>query len=261
MFGPCAPGSSLLLAIPVLAILLLGVSGCGGRFASQPRVPPGFHGNLLENPGFESGEAGWSYPMESPYWGKYEVVESPVHSGRRAAHLRLRAGREDRSNATWIEGVMQEPAPERFPDVMGGFYRVDTWEKDADELHLYLQAVAIVGTPDAASVIDPANPAANAGLGNYQLRFYLAGISDPPFLLRNAKVAFVAKGGPELGRWTYFEIPLRAEFDRQWGAVPAGYDKLRVLFEARWDNRPPGSRVEADAYFDDLFLGYVDAAP
>jgi hypothetical protein len=110
-------------------------------------------------------------------------------------------------------------------------------------------------------VVDPANPAANAGLGNYQIRFYLAGLDEPPFLLRNARVAFVGRGGPELGRWTYFEIPLRAEFERLWGVVPSGYEKLRVLFEARWDGRPPGSRVEADVAFDDLFLGYVDRAP
>jgi hypothetical protein len=156
---------------------------------------------------------------------------------------------------------MQEPAPARFPDVMGGYYRVETWEKGADVTRLYLQAVAIVWSPDAPSVVDPADPAANAGLENYQIRFYLAGLDEPPFPLRNAKVAFVARGAPEPGEWTYFEIPLRAEFERQWGRVPSGYGKLRVLFEARWDGRPPGSRVAADAYFDDLFLGYVDAAP
>jgi hypothetical protein len=235
--------------------------GCKGAFPSAAETPRGFHGNLLENPGFEAGEAGWTYPVESPYWGKFDVVESPVHSGRRAAHLRLRAGPEDGTNRVWIEGVMQEPAPERFPDVMGGFYRVDKWEKGADVTDLYLQGVAIVWTKDAARVVTPGNPEGNAGLSNYQLRFYLAGITEPPFLLANAKVAFVAKGEPELGRWTYFEIPLREEFLRQWGAVPAGYEKIRVLFEARWDNRPPGSRVEADAYFDDLFLGYVDEVP
>ena len=241
--------------------LLLAALGCGGLFGAGPVAPPGFHGNLLENPGFEAGEAGWTYPLDSPYWGKFEVVESPVHGGRRAAHLRLRAGPEDRSNATWILGVMQEPSPERFPDVLGGHYRVETWEKGADVTDLYLQAVAIVWTRDSGRVVDPQNPAANQGLLNYQLRFYLAGISEPPFLLSNAKVSFVAKGGPELGRWTYFEIPLRQEFERQWGSVPVGYDRIRVLFEARWDNRPPGSRIEADVYFDDLFLGYVDATP
>ena len=244
-----------------LALLLLAASGCGGPFGSAPLVPAGFRDNLLENPGFESGEAGWTYPMESPYWGSFEVVESPVHTGRRAVHLRLRAGSEDRATSTWIEGVMQEPAPRRFPDVMGGFYRVEAWESEAEATHLYLQAVAIVWTPDAAKVVDPANPAANAGLQNYQIRFYLAGLEEPPFLLSNAKVAFVGRGRPEPGRWTYFEIPLREEFERQWGSVPSGYGRLRVLFEARWDSRPPGARVAADVYFDDLFLGYVDRAP
>jgi hypothetical protein len=243
----------------VAVVLLLAAAGCNGLLAPEPATPPGFHHNLLENPGFEDGEAGWSYPLDSPFWGKFGVVESPVRSGRRAAHVRLRADREDRTRATWILGVMQEPAPERFPDVLGGYYRVETWDKGADVTDLYLQTVAIVWTRDAARIVDPQNP--QGGLQNYQLRFYLAGISEPPFLLSNAKVSFAAKGGPELGRWIYFEIPLRKEFERQWGGVPAGYEKIRVLFEARWDNRPPGSRIEADAYFDDLFLGYVDATP
>ena len=243
------------------ALAVLAALGCAEWLASHPATPPGFRGNLLANSGFEQGEEGWSYPVESPYWGKFEVVEAPVRSGRRAAHLRLRAGPEDGTHATWILGVMQEPVPERFPDVMGGWYRVERWDKGADVTHLYLQAVAIVWTRQAASVLDPANPAANAGLTNYQLRSYLAGVREPPFLLANAALHFTGKEPPRLGRWTYFEVPLREEFERQWGGVPAGYDKLRLLFEARWDNRPPGSLVEADAYFDDLFVGYVDAAP
>ena len=245
----------------VFAAAVLAGLGCAGLFASRPPTPPGFHGNLLANPGFEDGEAGWSYPVESPYWGKFEVVEAPVRSGRRAAHLRLRAGPEDHTNATWILGVMQEPVPERFPDVVGGWYRVETWDKGADVTHLYLQTVAIVWTDAAASIVAPGNPSVNAGLSNYQLRTYLAGVSEPPFLLSNAKLRFASHETPRLGRWTYFEVPLREEFERQWGGVPAGYDKLRILFEARWDNRPAGSRVEADAYFDDLFLGYVGATP
>jgi len=245
---------------PVVFCVLLAALGCAALFGSGPATPPGFHGNLLANPGFEEGDAGWSYPLESPYWGRFEVVESPVRSGRRAAHLRLRADAEDRTHATWILGVMQEPVPERFPDVAGGWYRVDRWDKGADVTHLYLQAVAIVWTSQAASVLDPANPAANAGLMNYQLRSYLAGVAEPPFLLANARFYFASKELPQLGRWTWFEVPLREEFERQWGAVPSGYDKLRVLFEARWDNRPAGSRIEADVTFDDLFLGYVDKA-
>lgn len=246
-------------AAAILASVIAGL-GCAGLLALPAATPAGYHGNLLANPGFEDGDAGWSYPLESPYWGRFEVVESPVRSGRRAAQLRLRADSEDRSNATWIVGVMQEPIPERFPDVAGGWYRVDRWDKGADVTHLYLQAVAIVWTSRAASVLNPANPAANAGLMNYQLRAYLAGVAEPPFLLGNARVHFVTKQPPRLGRWTWFEVPLREEFERQWGGVPAGYDKLRILFEARWDNRPAGSRIDADVSFDDLFLGYVDRA-
>jgi hypothetical protein len=244
--------------LPVVVVAVFVALGCAALFAARAAMPTGFHGNLLANPGFEEGEEGWTYPVESPYWGKFEVVEAPVRSGRRAAHMRLRAGPEDQTHAAWILGVMQEPVPERFPDVMGGWYRVDRWEKDADATHLYLQAVAIVWTSKAASVVNPANPAANEGLMNYQLRAYLAGLTEPPFLLSNARVTFVSKELPVLGRWTYFEVPVREEFERQWGSAPTGYDKLRLLFEARWDDRPAGSRVEADAYFDDLFVGYVD---
>jgi hypothetical protein len=249
-------------AASALACMLLPVAcgdvACGDSPAPRSAAPPGWHGNLLANPGFEEGEAGWSYPVESPSWGRFEIVESPTHGGRRAAHLRLRAGREDRTNASWIVGVMQEARPQRFPDRMGGFYRVEAWEKEADATHLYLQAVAIVWSPEAAAVVDPRHPELHRGLRNYQLRVYLAGVAQAPFLVSNAKVAFVTREPPRPGRWRYFEIPLREEFERQWGGVPERYEKLRVLFEARWDTRPPGSRVEADAYFDDLFLGYAD---
>jgi len=244
------------LAALAAAAALPAALACAGILGAQPATPRGFHGNLLANPGFEDGAEGWSYPVESPYWGSFEVVESPVRSGRRAAHLRLRADREDGTRATHILGVMQEPRPERFPDVVGGFYRVEGWQKGADVTDLYLQMVAIVWTGEAQAIVNPQSP--RGPLNNYQIRFYLAGISEPPFLVANARVLFVSKRQPEPGRWTYFEIPLRQHFEQQWGRVPANYDRLRLLFEARWDNRPPGSRVEADAYFDDLFAGYVD---
>jgi len=246
---------------PAVAVTLLAGFGCAWFVASHPATPPGFHDNLLANPGFEEGRTGWTYPTESEFWGNFEVVDAPVHSGSKAVHLRLRAGPEDRTHATWILGVMQELDPERFPDVMGGWYRVERWDKGADVTHLYLQAVAIVWSKQAPGVVDPGNPAANPYLLNYQLRAYLAGVGEPPFLLSNARVTFVTKELPRLGQWTYFEVPLRQEFERQWGSVPTGYDRLRLLFETRWDNRPAGSRIEADAYYDDLFVGYVDEAP
>jgi len=239
--------------------ILLAALGCGALFGREQLVPAGFHGNLLANPGFEEGETGWTYPVESENWGHFEVVESPVHSGRRAAHLRLRAGPEDQSKSVWVVGVMQEARPERFPDVVGGFYRVDAWNKGDARTDLYLQAVAIIWSDEAGVVINRGRPS-RSPIRNYQLRFYLAGVSKPPFVIANAQLSFVTREPPRLGEWTYFEIPLREEFQRQWGLVPEHYDSLRVLFEARWDNRPPGSTVVADAYYDDLFLGYVDAA-
>jgi len=243
------PGAALLAAL-----------GCAGLFATGRLVPPGFHDNLLANPGFEAGDEGWTYPVESENWGHFEVAESPVHTGRRAARLRLRAGPEDQAKAVWVLGVMQEVRPQRFPDVIGGFYRVEAWEKSDPRTQLYLQAVAIIWSDEAGVVINRGRPS-SSGIQNYQLRFYLAGVSEPPFRLGNAMFDFVSREPPRLGEWTYFEIPLREQFQRLWGLVPERYDRLRVLFEAHWDGRPPGSTVVADAYFDDLFLGYVDAAP
>jgi hypothetical protein len=190
-----------------IALLVL-AAGCASVLARGRLVPPGFHTNLLENPGFEAGEAGWTYPVESDAWGHFEVVESPVHRGRRAAHLRLRAGPEDTTKTVWVLGVMQELRPERFPDVMGGFYRVEAWEKGDPRTLLYLQAVAIVWSDEAGLVINRGRPSSSP-IRNYQLRFYLAGVSEPPFRLGNSGFAFVSREPPRPGEWTYFEVPLR----------------------------------------------------
>lgn len=238
-----------------VALLVL-AAGCGGLLAGTRLAPEGFHGNLLANPGFEDGEAGWTYPVESESWGRFEVVESPLHRGRRAVHLRLRAGPEDPTRTVWVVGVMQELRPERFPDVIGGFYRVEAWEKGDAQADLSLQAVAIVGSDEDDAVGHRGRPT-GSGIQSYQLRCYLAGVSRPPLPLGNSRFDFVTREPPRLGEWTYFEIPLREQFQRQWGLVPERSDRLRVLFETRFDNRPPRATIVADAYFDDLFLGYV----
>jgi hypothetical protein len=33
------------------------------------------------------------------------------------------------------------------------------------------------------------------------------------------------------------------------------FDKLRILFEKRWDSKEAGSPAEADAFYDDLYVG------
>jgi hypothetical protein len=212
-------------------------------------------GNLLVNPGFENGREGWSYPTYSKAWKDFEIVASGARTGRRAAYLRLERDGSAPPKQVEVHGVVQELRPEPFPERLGGWYRVQRWEKDSEQADLYLQVVVIVwDDPRTASIVRSERPTAR--LRNYQIRYYLAGLEEAPFQLLNARLEFVAKGPPKLGVWTHFELPLRADFERLWGVVPEGYDRLRILFEARWDNLPGGAGVRADVYYDDLYLDY-----
>jgi hypothetical protein len=212
-------------------------------------------GNLLANPGFEAGREGWSYPTYSKYWKDFEIVDVGARTGRGAALLRLEREAGSRPRRTEIVGVVQELRPEVFPERLGGWYRVERWEKDPGPTDLYLQVVVIVwDDPRIATIVQSERPVKN--LRNYQVRYYLIGLEEPPFELLNARLEFFDKGAPTLGEWTHFELPLRADFERLWGVVPEGYDRLRILFEARWDNMPADASLQADVYYDDLYLDY-----
>jgi len=215
--------------------------------------------NLLENPGFEHGRQGWSIIETSPHWGDFEVVDTMAHSGSRSVRLPVHQGANDPPKRSKVFGVVQELSPKRFPNRLGGWYRVERWENNDERTDLYLQVVVVVwGDPETARLISPSNP--NPQIRNYQLRYYLAGLTRVPFALSNARVTFVEKGPPEQGAWKHFEIPLDIGFRLNWGRVPSGYESLRVLFEARWDNASAGSEVHADVYYDDLFFGYAPEA-
>ncbi|MDJ0847693.1 MAG: hypothetical protein QNK04_04830 [Myxococcota bacterium] len=240
--------------------LLLAVAAwlldCG---AEDGRVAPGWpDANLLVNPGFESGGAGWSTREQSPHWGRFLIVDRPVHAGERAVHLRLHHTPTLPARRVKVYGVLQELEPENIPEVVGGYYRVDRWEKSAPATDLYLQVVAIVwGEADARAVIPTGG---RAPVSNHQLRYYLAGLEEAPFRLQNARAAFLTKGEPRLGVWQRFEIPLRDDFERLWGRVPRDFERLTILFEARWDNMPASSSVFADVYYDDLYVGPAAAS-
>jgi len=239
-----------------LALVLAGLSALSCGVGEEPRPaeavaePPA---NLLANPGFEAGREGWSYPTYSKYWKDFEIVESGARAGLRAAHLRLEREPGSPPRRTEISGVVQELRPEVFPERLGGWYRVERWEKGSEPMALYLQVVVIVwDDPRIATILQSQRPIGN--LRNYQVRYYLVGLEEPPFQLINARLEFVEKGPPRLGVWTHFEVPLRADFERLWGVVPEGYERLRILFEARWDNMPAAAGVRADVYYDDLYL-------
>jgi hypothetical protein len=53
-----------------------------------------------------------------------------------------------------------------------------------------------------------------------------------------------------------FQANIREDFERLWGEAPEGYDKIRVLFEVRWDDKAAGDGApQADVFYDDLYVG------
>ena len=230
-----------------LALALGGLALAAGCQHLAPEAP-----NALLNPGFEDGREGWSWRDKSPYWSDFQIAEEPVRRGTKAAHLSLRheAGAEDRPVAVF--GVVQELPPEIVPEVVGGWVRVERWEKGSETAHLYLQLVAIVwGDPRTPRIVFPQRPPRS--LRNFQLRYYLWGAERPAFRLGNGRVIFVTHDQPPLGEWLHFEVPLREDLMRYWQVVPEGHERISLLFEARWDNLRPGETVAADVFFDDLY--------
>ncbi len=233
------------------------------RNASVPELParvnrltPLLAGNQLENPGFEQHSDGWGYIADSERWVGFETVESPIHAGDRSARVQLSWKPEDRERPVHVAGAVQELSPTRFPTRVGGWFWVESWQNASQQTDMYLQAVVIVsGDPQARELISPGSPDATH-LDNYQIRYYLGGVTEPPFELTNARLQNVRPGPPPIREWVYFEMPVRDDFESLWGRVPADYDYLRVFFEARWDNKEAGAALSADIYYDDLFFGF-----
>ena len=182
-----------------------------------------------------------------------QAVRSKYNLPQRFVLTLSKVGGDTRKNIAGVFGAYQELRPERFPERLGGWYRVDRWEKSAETVKLYIQAVVIVtGDPRAPALVAPGLTGRVAR--NYQLRYYLAGLTEPAFHLRNAHVVFEGTAPPRLHEWIRFEVPLGRDIARLWAGPPAQYESLRVLFEARWDAMPAGSWARADVYFDDLYL-------
>jgi hypothetical protein len=213
-------------------------------------------GNQLQNPGFEQGSMPWG-AIRNAYWVGFEVTDEPVHSGRHAAHLLLSWQPGDREKPISARGAIQEISPSHFPDRISGWYRVDHWESPSDPTLVYLDvAVAAIGDPLSHDVILPDDPELYPELDNYQIRYYLGGLTEPYENLLNMRAKLVHEGPPELGKWLYFEFPIKADFEELWGRVPADFRSLRVFFEVRWEQKEPGAAVRADLYYDDLFFGF-----
>jgi uncharacterized membrane protein (UPF0127 family) len=201
-------------------------------------------GNSLANGGFEEGAAPWC-SLDSSAWGTpFFVSDARAFSGQQSALLKLKS--DDGGDAR-VYGVVQEVAMDEFPEMLSAEYFVDSWEQGTP--NQYLQAVVIVW--DADNV-----PAEVAGVGNHQIRYILAGVDTQPTSISNARYVMVSEEQPRVGEWVRFERNVRQDFLDLWGSVPEGYDRLRVFFEVRWDDRmPDDGPSSADVYYDDLYFG------
>src|SRR5688500_16250797 len=82
--GACSrPRRQFRLAAWGASLLLLHAGACR---SDDPEAPTALSRNLLANPGFEQGSAGWTH-MGGQAWGAFDIVDSPVHSGAKSSLL------------------------------------------------------------------------------------------------------------------------------------------------------------------------------
>lgn len=219
-------------AVAFLALAAACGNGDGGG-QSEPTA-----GNQFSNPGFEDGSDPW-YALKPP---DFILSERETHSGDASALLEFRANESE--DGAKISYLVQEIQPSEFPEVLTGYYRVDDWQKGTRKQ--YLQFVVIVfGATNLTG-----------DYSNHQIRYLLAGIDSPPFAIDNAHFIFDSKEDPPIGEWVKFEHNVKEDFIRLWGAIPEGYEKIRILFEVRYDDKSIGEGpVAADVYYDDLYFG------
>ena len=230
--------------------------------AEQWRVPtPLLVGNQLRNPGFEAGTQGWGRIEQRDAVG-FEVVSEPVHSGHGAAHLVASRQPGNQERPVSVRSATQEISPPRFPDRIAGWYRVDRWEDTPDRGALQLQILVVaIGDPRTREIVesgDPDGPEVYPKLGNFQLRYQLAGPTEAPDDGGNVKTRVIGKGPPDLGSWLRFDLPVKSDFRQSWGSAPENFRYLRIMFAVRWDDKAEGAALHADVYYDDLFFGFED---
>jgi hypothetical protein len=238
--------------ILVLLAALVVVVSCGGK---EEGAGPGtttagsdVPANLFQNGSFEKDDGQPWISLTTEAWGTpFKVTSEAAHSGEHSAFLEMRAGSDD--TGAKVFGVVQEISPNDFPEILSGYYRIGDWNRGTEKQ--YLQFVVIVW---GATNLPPE-------FANHQIRYPLAGISEPPFAITNAKFLFVNTAEPTADGWVYFERPIRKDFEDLWGAVPTGFSKLRILFETRYDDKSAGTELKGDVFYDDLYVGPADANP
>lgn len=212
--------------------------GPGGT-VSTPR--PGGP-NLLANPGLEEGLEPWfTLSTEAP------EISDVAHSGQASVRLTLREPAEalGAGNRT----LVQDPGPGQFPEVLSGYYRVENWKRGAPKQYLELVVV----------VFD--SPNLTAEFPNHQMRYLLAGAAEEPGEVRNAHFVFLSREEPQQNQWVHFQANVQDDYQQLWEAIPEGYSNLRVMSRVVYEDKAAGEPIEADVYFDDLYLGSAGDDP
>ena len=214
-------------AFVLVALIVLGALSCSSGGGS----------NLLENAGFEDGEDPWFVLGKSGFERSVEIA----YSGEASANIQLDAAAE--VSGTGRTNLAQDLEAEEFPEIISGVYRIEDWTEGAPVQ--FVQIAAIVFDADNLEGEFP----------NHQVHYILAGTASDPgpeTNIRNVQL------GDELtlNQWVQFQANLSQDFSELWGAVPEGFELIRLVFEVRYEDKEPGSApVQADVSFDDLYLG------
>ena len=231
LFAACSGGSDENPKPPATSGAGASLSACDGR-----------PGNLLANPGFEAGTEPWITLADE---SGFEVTPEQASCGAASAVLRMHDPATAEGSKVYY--LVQEINPDQFPDTVRGLYRVENWNHGT--VRQYLQFVIIAIGPKNFEGLSQQHP-------NYQIRYPLAGIQSPPFPIGNAFFEFLGRDEPVQGQWVPFEANIKADFERLWKRVPDDYEKLRFLFEVRWDAKTAGDGAPSgDVYYDDLYAG------
>lgn len=200
--------------------------------------------NLFVNPSFEDGQDPWfSFADKNPVsWGPFSITDTRARTGTHSAILEMDSAKF--KGKTRIHGAIQEIKSTHVPDTIGGWYRVENWERGTKKQ--YLQVVVILWNikeriPDVRTT-------------NVQIAYTLAGVEEAPLNISNRRFILSGPAEPVQNEWVHFEIHPRKDFKEQWGIDFSGFEYARVLFEVRYDGQAetePPSR--ASVWYDDVY--------
>jgi hypothetical protein len=222
-----------------IGILLAAATGQCGVNPLPDSQPPALK-NIFLNGSFEQGKEPW-FALVTPNWESFRLTDRHAAHGPHAAHLALHAGMA--AEGTKIVGVIQEVTPQDFPKRLSGSYRIERWKRGTPKQYIQVVVIVIGDTSERP-------------FSNYQIRYILAGIDKPPLRILNARYILAETSELQKRSWIRFDFDLHSDFQRQWGRIPKGFSKIRVLFEVRYDEKNSGEgEVRAEIYYDDLYLG------